>query len=130
MLTCLLRSAKRTKLPAEIIREFRGVCLSTETFNDIDEYFRQHIEPYPCLRARVMNDTLNTLLRAEMPEPGLLPWFAHTQSQFLDYDELYFTYKYLIMRREYQRAATILTAFPRVAAMADEPSPYPVPHLA
>jgi hypothetical protein len=129
MLTCLLRSAKRAKLPAEIVQEFRGVCLSTESA-DIDEYYRKHIAKYPCLRARVMNDTLNTLLRAEMPEPGLLPWFAHTQADFLDYDELYFTYNYLVMRREYQRAAMILTAFPRVAILADEPSPYPVAHLA
>jgi hypothetical protein len=119
MLTRLLRSANRAKLPKEIMQEFRGVCLSTET-TDVDEYFRKNIEPYPCLRVQIINDTLNMMLRSETPEPGLLPWFAHTQKQFLSYDELYFTYKYLLMRREYQRAAMIINAFPQVAAIADE----------
>ncbi len=127
MLTRLFRTSARAKLPKEIMQEFRGVCLSTDS-NEVDEYFRLHIEPYPCLRVQVINDTLNMVLRSEMPEPGLLPWFAHTQSQFLSYDELFFTYKCLLMRREYQRAAMVLNTFPQVAALADERPPYA--HLA
>jgi hypothetical protein len=123
MLSNIVRS--RPKRIIEIANEFRGVCLNANT---VDDYFKHHIEPYPCLRVQVVNDTLNALLRTEMPEPGLLPWFAQTQAQFLDYDELLFTYNLLMMRREYQRAGMILNAFPPVAAAAAERPPYA--HLA
>ena len=115
----------RPKRVIEIANEFRGVCLNANT---VDDYFNKHIEPYPCLRVQVVNDTLNALLRSEMPEPGLLSWFAQTQALFLDYDELLFTYNLLMMRREYQRAAMVLNAFPPVAAAVAERPPYA--HLA
>jgi hypothetical protein len=115
----------RPKRVIEIANEFRGVCLNANT---VDDYFNKHIEPYPCFRVQVVNDTLNALLRSEMPEPGLLSWFAQTQALFLDYDELLFTYNLLMMRREYQRAAMVLNAFPPVAAAVAERPPYA--HLA
>ena len=117
----------RPKRIIEIASEFRGVCLNATNIHD---YFVKHIEPFPCLRVRIINDTLISILRTEMPEPGILPWFAHTQAQFLDYDELLFTYNLLIMRREYQRAAMVLTAFPPVAVKATDSNRQPYAHLA
>jgi hypothetical protein len=122
MLNALFRHA-RLRLPAETIREFRGICLNNMP-NAIEDYYKTNIEPYPCIRSRIVNDTFNAILREEMPEPGVIPWFAHTQAAILDHDELLFTYNILMTRREYQRAAMILNAFPPVAAAAAERLPY------
>ena len=123
MLSVIMHS--RPKRIIEIANEFRGVCLNATT---VDDYFKKHIEPFPCFRVQIVNNTLNSLLRTEIPEPGLLPWFSQAPAQFLDYDELLFTYNLLITRREYQRAAMILNAFPPVAEKAAERPPYA--HLA
>ena len=123
MLSTILHS--RPKRIIEIANEFRGICLNATA---VDDYFKKHIEPFPCFRVQIVNDTLNSLLRTEIPEPGLLPWFAQSQKLVLDYDELLFTYNLLMMRREYQRAAMILNAFPIVSAKASERTLYA--HLA